>query len=205
MNAATPEELIGSSTGRQSSLDAHYLTARWAEGCRSTSLLHQELADRGLKVSERTVRRFLLCLKEGAEPTARPLTPKNREVTTMILRHPDDLPEDDRVAVKELRDRCDDLNTACVLITRFAEMLTTRSGPDKLEDWVHDAEASGLPELHGFATGLRKDFDAVMAGLSLHWSSGAVEGHVNRTKMLKRQMFGRAKPDLLRKRVLLPS
>jgi transposase len=44
-----------------------------------------------------------------------------------------------------------------------------------------------------------------MAGLSLHWRSGAVEGHVNRIKMLKRQMFGRAKPDLLRKRVLLPS
>ncbi|MEY9995842.1 transposase [Streptomyces sp. V4I8] len=107
--------------------------------------------------------------------------------------------------MQELRDRCGDLNAACVLITRFAEMLTTRSGQDKLEKWVHDAEASGLPELHGFATGLRKDFDAVMAGLSLHWSSGAVEGHVNRIKMLKRQMFGRAKPDLLRKRVLLPS
>ncbi|MFI1184161.1 transposase [Streptomyces sp. NPDC020799] len=142
MNAATPEELIGSPTGRQSSLDgcAHYLTARWAEGCHSTSSLHQELADRGLKVSERTVRRFLLRLKEGAEPAARPPVPKNREVTTMILRHPDGLPEDDRVTVKELRDRCGDLNTACGHITRFAEMLTTRSGQDKLEDWVHDAE-----------------------------------------------------------------
>jgi transposase len=51
--------------------------------------------------------------------------------------------------------------------------------------------------------GLRRDQDAVTAGLTLPWSSGAVEGHVNRIKMLKRQMFGRAKPDLLRKRILL--
>lgn len=107
--------------------------------------------------------------------------------------------------LKELRDRCGELDAACVLITRFAQMLTTRSGRDKLERWVHDAQNSPLPELRGFATGLRKDWSAVMAGLSVHWSSGAVEGHVNRIKMLKRQMFGRAKPDLLRKRVLLVS
>ncbi|MGW4330484.1 hypothetical protein ACWEKR_31910 [Nocardia sp. NPDC004573] len=54
-------------------------------------------------------------------------------------------------------------------------------------------------ELHSFVRGLRCDQDAVTAGLSLLWNSGAVEGHVNRTKMLKRRMFGRAKPDLLRK------
>ncbi|GAA1251049.1 transposase [Streptomyces aureus] len=92
-----------------------------------------------------------------------------------------------------------------MLITRFAEMLTTRSGQDKLEQWIQDAEDSPLPELRGFATGLRKDFTAVLADLSLPWSSGPVEGHVNRIKMLKRQMFGRAKADLLRKRVLLAS
>ncbi|MFE4869564.1 hypothetical protein [Streptomyces sp. NPDC056682] len=50
---------------------------------------------------------------------------------------------------------------------------------------------------------LRKDWDAVMVGPTLHWSSGAVEGHVNRIKMLNRQMFGCAKHDLLRKRILL--
>ncbi|WUA11886.1 transposase [Nocardia sp. NBC_01377] len=51
--------------------------------------------------------------------------------------------------------------------------------------------------------GLRRNQDAVTAGLTMHWSSGTVEGHVNRIKMLKRQMFGRAKLDLLRKRILL--
>jgi transposase len=57
--------------------------------------------------------------------------------------------------------------------------------------------------LRGFAKGLRKDWAAVTAGLTLPYSSGTVEGHVNRIKMIKRQMYGRANPDLLRKRVLL--
>jgi len=47
------------------------------------------------------------------------------------------------------------------------------------------------------------DWAAVTAGLTVSYSSGPVEGHVNRIKMIKRQMYGRAKPDLLRKRVLL--
>lgn len=51
--------------------------------------------------------------------------------------------------------------------------------------------------------GRRREQDAVTAGLTLHWSSGPVEGHVNRIKMIKRQMYGRANPDLLRKRILL--
>jgi transposase len=84
-------------------------------------------------------------------------------------------------------------------------MLVNRSGQENLEEWVRNAEDSPLPELRGFATGLRRDWNAVKAGLTLHWNSGMVEGHVNRIKMIKRQMFGRAKPDLLRKRVLLAS
>ena len=69
--------------------------------------------------------------------------------------------------------------------------------------WAGQAEASPVSELRGFANGLRKDWAAVTAGLTVPYSSGAVEGHVNRIKMIKRQMYGRAKPDLLRKRVLL--
>ncbi|MFD3622712.1 transposase [Streptomyces sp. NPDC058676] len=60
-----------------------------------------------------------------------------------------------------------------------------------------------LPSLRRFAQHLERDLDAVMASLTQTWSSGVVEGHVNRIKMLKRQMFGRAGFELLRKRVLL--
>jgi transposase len=60
-----------------------------------------------------------------------------------------------------------------------------------------------LPSLHTLAAGIDRDRDAVIAGLTLTWNSGVVEGHVNRIKMLRRQMFGRAGFTLLRKRVLL--
>ena len=126
-----------------------------------------------------------------------------REVTTVILTHPDRRAEDDITTLKDLRERCPDLDAAHQLIGRFAGILVNRTGGEKVEPWVADAEASTLPELRKFATGLRRDWDAVMAGLSTEWSSGQVEGHVNRLKLIKRQMFGRGKPDLLRKRVLL--
>ncbi|MFB6508013.1 transposase [Streptomyces sp. NPDC056410] len=60
-----------------------------------------------------------------------------------------------------------------------------------------------MPGLQRFAQHLERDIDAVVAGLSQPWNSGVAEGHVNRIKMLKRQMYGRAGFDLLRKRVLL--
>jgi transposase len=80
--------------------------------------------------------------------------------------------------------------------------MAERRGRD-LEDWMTAATASGEPALHSFVTRLRADPEAVTPGLTLRWSSGSVEGHINRIKMLKRQMYGRANPDLLRRRVLL--
>lgn len=74
---------------------------------------------------------------------------------------------------------------------------------DRLEDRIADAEQDTLAPLASFARNLRRDLHAVRNGLTLPYSSGAVEGNVNRLKMLKRQMFGRAGLDLLRKRVLL--
>lgn len=72
-----------------------------------------------------------------------------------------------------------------------------------LDQGITKVQAGDLPALHTFVTGLGQDLDAVVAGLSLRYSSGAVEGQNNKIKMLKRQMFGRANFDLLRKRVLL--
>jgi transposase len=59
---------------------------------------------------------------------------------------------------------------------------------------------SPLEAVRRFATGLYEDYKAVKAGVTLPWSSGPVEGHINRLKMLKRQMFGRAHLDLLSRR-----
>ena len=82
-------------------------------------------------------------------------------------------------------------------------MMTGRHG-DRLDDWIDRRRTpTTCPHLHSFTTGIRRDLDAVLNGLTLPYSSGAVEGNVNRIKMLKRQMYGRASFDLLRKRILL--
>ena len=73
---------------------------------------------------------------------------------------------------------------------------------DTLTAWMSAVDAD-LPTLRSFTAGLRRDLDAVVAGLTLQYNSGAVEGTVNRIKQLKAAMYGRAKPDLLRKRILL--
>jgi transposase len=84
---------------------------------------------------------------------------------------------------------------------QFAEMIRELRS-DCLQQWMDAVQADDLPALHSFVAGLGRDQDAVVAGLTLRWSSGPVEGHVNRLKMLKRQMFGRANLNLLRRRVL---
>lgn len=85
----------------------------------------------------------------------------------------------------------------------FGHVVTELQG-DRLPEWIESARAAAdLPSLNRFAQHLERDLNAVIAGLTLQWNSGVVEGHVNRIKMLKRQMFGRAGFELLRKRVLL--
>lgn len=73
---------------------------------------------------------------------------------------------------------------------------------EKLEGWLEEAEACSVPAMQRFAVGLKKDLDAVKAGLAESWSNGPVEGFVHKLKLLKRQGYGRAGFDLLRARML---
>ncbi|MFG2228279.1 transposase [Streptomyces sp. NPDC048644] len=75
---------------------------------------------------------------------------------------------------------------------------------ERLPDRLDAVRQDDLPSLRTLAAGIDRDRDAVIAGLTLPWNSGVVEGHINRIKMLKRQMFGRAGFTLLRKHVLMP-
>jgi transposase len=83
----------------------------------------------------------------------------------------------------------------------FVTMLTQQQA-EVFEAWLQRAEQSGIASLKGLAKGLRRDYAAVTAALTLPWSQGQVEGQITRLKLLKRQMYGRAKFDLLRRRVL---
>ena len=102
-----------------------------------------------------------------------------------------------------IRHRCPELDAAVRHLAGFARMIKDLSGDQNtLTKWIGAVDAD-LPPLRSFTAGLRRDLDAVVAGLTLQYNSGAVEGTVNRIKQLKTAMYGRAKPDLLRKRILL--
>jgi len=82
----------------------------------------------------------------------------------------------------------------------FDATLVRQRQPAQLDPWLQRATTSTLEAFQRFANGLRDDYEAVKAGVTLPWSTGPVEGHINRLKMLKRQMFGRARLDLLSRR-----
>jgi transposase len=203
--AATADELIGGARlMRPGLLGPHqaWLQQRWDDGIRSTERLYQELRDRGYSGSLRTLRRLTAQLRRDTAVPVPPPPPRARQVASWILTPPADLADGDRAGLAQITGRCAELATTRDLVRDFADMLCNRRG-EHLEAWASRAEASPVSELRGLAKGLRRDWAAVTAGLTVSYSSGAVEGHVNRIKMIKRQMYGRAKPDLLRKRVLL--
>ena len=80
-------------------------------------------------------------------------------------------------------------------------MVHQREG-ERLDAWIEAAQASQIPELQQFVNGILKDKDAVVAGLTLAYSNGPVEAQVQKLKVVKRTMFGRAKLPLLRQRLL---
>jgi transposase len=124
-----------------------------------------------------------------------------RQASWLLVRRPADLDESDSLRLERLCQHAPELQTAYSLIQEFAEMLRQRQS-SHFDEWLARVEASGTAELQGFAAGLRRDHAAVFAALSLPFSNGQVEGQVNRLKMIKRTMYGRAKFDLLRQRVL---
>ncbi|MFH9727483.1 transposase [Streptomyces sp. NPDC017254] len=132
--------------------------------------------------------------------TAQPPAP--RQVARWILRRPETLTEVEQLRLKAVLANCPELDALTGHVRSFAQMLAERQG-QRLPEWLDAVRQDDLPSLHTLAAGIDRDREAVIAGLTLPWNSGVVEGHVNRIKMLKRQMFGRAGFALLRKRVLL--
>jgi transposase len=212
---ADPAMLLVKSTGRESKLDPFkpWINRRWNEGLTSAAALHAEIATQGwaggVQAVERYVRQFRTAdgrTRAGRSPRqapAAPPPPKTRQVTRWLLTRPDRLDPADQARLAAVKASCPHLDALAGHVRNFAKMMTRRQGLLELEDWLTAVEASDLPQLHSFANGIRRDQHAVTAGLALPYSSGAMEGNVNKIKMIKRQMYGRAGFTLLRKRVIL--
>jgi transposase len=197
--------LVGQRRPRSSSLDSYkaHLLAGFTGRYGSIQALHRDITAQGFTGSYSTVRDFLQTSPRPEQPPLPAPPPSVRRVTGWICRRPENLADSDAPALAAILDRCPELNAAHQLVRQFAAMLTNRTGDTTLTSWITAATATALPGISTFAQHLTADLDAVTAGLTLHWNSGPVEGNVNRVKMLKRQMYGRANFDLLRKRILL--
>ena len=189
-----------------------YLDQRWAEGCHVAKQLWREICQQGYDRSPSAVFIYVAHLRQGlpthhTEPSTVPATV--RRLTPWQAAHlwtsfPDTLKPAERQDLVILRQAHLDFEQAYQLAQTFINIIHNHI-PAKLNQWLHDALNGTLTPFITLANGLHRDKDAVLAGITLPWSNGQVEGQINRLKTLKRQMYGRAKLDLLRIRVMRPN
>jgi transposase len=186
-----------------------YVDARIRQGCRNAAELHRELASQGSTSSACAVRRFMnrrLAAagirreRANAASPAAPPPPSARQLSYEFIRRPSDRSAEGQARLDRVRACVPGAGSGLELGEEFARMVR-RSSAVPLAEWLGRAESSGVPELRGFAEGLRQDEAAVSAAIREEWSNGQVEGQVNRLKLIKRAGFGRAGFRLLRARV----
>ncbi len=204
---------------RAGSPHAAYLRARWDAGCRDAKVLYKGLRARGFTGSVRLVQRAVAGWREepgrrgrrapvaregeqAAPPQPRPLSP--RQATWLLLRPRATLTGEERTIRARLLASTPAIRRSLTAVDAFRRMLRARNR-EALDAWLDAAEASADPAIRTFATSIRRDYAAVAAALEYPWSSGQVEGQVTKIKLRKREMYGRGKFDLLRRRVLLVS
>lgn len=205
--ATSLDELLVKAVNRASVLDGYtqHLTTRFTAGVTNATVLHTELTALGFTGSIQTIRRWLHPLRTAipaAPQPLRPAIPKPRRITRWIMTDPHHLASDEQAQLSDVLASCPELQAVAGHVRDFADLMNEHHG-DRLPDWMLRVQADNLPALHSLIVGLRRDLDAVTAGLTMIWSSGPVEGAVNRIKTLKRSMYGRAGFDLLRRRILL--
>jgi hypothetical protein len=180
--ATTVDELLVKAVNRTSTLDKFksYVNQRWNEGCHDAAQLQTELQAQGWTGSVQTVRRYVHAYRATATPApTAPAPPKPRRVVRWIMTAPGNLNTEDTARLTEILARCPELAATAGHVRDFAAMMRDLRG-DQLDDWMHRVQADDLPALHSFVTGIKRDQDAVVNGLSLSWNSGAVEGAVTR-------------------------
>lgn len=169
----------------------------------------REIAARGYPGAYRTVARLTGYLRkrersgEALPRIAAGMTPA--QAAGLVVVRPEQRTTEAQRALEQLGALHPEIRTALAFFASFATLLRQRSdppSPGRLEQWMAQAKSSGVGELTAFATKLRQDAAAVLAALKLPYSQGQTEGQVNRLKLLKRSMYGRAKFNLLRGRVL---
>jgi transposase len=200
---------------RRSRLDGYreWIDARIAEGFINVADLHRQLTERGFKGSYGSVYAFVTKrfgaagkkrerLNAATPPVPRP--PSARQLSFEWVRRPEKRKPPEQARLDAIRVCSVELAAALDVADGFADLIRKKS-TETLSEWLARGEASSDPDLRRFAEGIRRDEASVLAAVTERWSNGPVEGHVNRLKTIKRQMYGRAGFVLLRARVLNPA
>jgi transposase len=197
---------------KESILDPYkdYLEKRWQEGLRNASELWRELQ----KEKGYTGARGMVGLWAAAKRKAERDNPKiqttdstlaspwsAKRASWLIFGEESDLSDADWQALQRMLRVRPELFLVQELTRDFLKMVRQRQ-PEKLTGWLEQVKEAKVASLESFGRGIQQDISAVKAALMYEWSNGQTEGQVNRLKMIKRQMYGRANFDLLRKRVL---
>lgn len=187
-----------------------YLEKRYQAGIHNASQLWREIKAQGYPGTPSQVRKWFGWRRQRvAVEDARPplstitpifLLPPVSDLYKLLLADNEALSEQDRWLLERVS-QIPEIQQLQSLISRFRLMVTDKV-PSLLDDWLKEAQSAPIKAIANFAYGIAQDYEAVRAALSYEWSNGQTEGQVNRLKMLKRQMYGRAKLDLLKKRIM---
>jgi len=213
-----PERLSSPKRQRQSIVTPYlpFLRERWEAGCHNGRQLFREAKARGYAGSpaqlERVTTQWRKDLPASPPASKRPSLPtpvtapkcqrlSSQKASWLFVLPPEKLTTQQQRQLEQMCQASEDLFAAYELSQAFLGLLKERKAPD-LKEWIGAAKSSHVTELKSFATSVQQDYAAVSAACSLPWSQGQVEGQINRLKCIKRQMYGRARFDLLRLRFL---
>lgn len=214
-----PERVNSPKTKQKSSVVTPYLSflsERWQAGCHNGRQLFREAKARGYSGSRAQLERVTTewrkqlpppLTEEKKSPPATVSLPKSQQLSPklaswLFVIDKEQLTTEQQWQIEQCSGGSTELAKAYVLSQHFTEILRERKADD-LKEWLQRARECQIPELEGFAKSMQQDYPAIYAACSQPWSQGQVEGSVNRLKCIKRQLYGRANFDLLRRRVLL--
>ncbi len=182
---------------------ADYLQQRWRQGCHNASRLYQELRLQGYRGKRSMVARLVAKWRKTDKATATKAAERisPRHAAILVTRPADQITDQQQQLLDRLALQCPAIIDLHQIALGFRAALAAADA-NQLHGWIDQARHSEFRPLMRFAYGLQKDISAVAAAVTTSWSSGQVEGQINRLKTIKRQMYGRASFELLRARVL---
>jgi transposase len=195
---------------------AQELQVRWDSGCHNRMELFRQIQSKGYRGSYKPVLKWVRLRRvepaattpikylstpiAAKSPSAPMALPSAKKLSWLLVRDVDVLDVDQVATLKHIQQH--GLVARAYLLVQQFRKIVREHVHESFDTWLTACETSSIPDLVSFSAGLRNDYSAVFAALKTGWSNGQTEGQVNRLKMIKRSMYGRASFKLLRLKVL---